>query len=280
MNSKRPQIYKYKDIVAYLDDYIEFYKKKNNVSLRDISNSLNVPVSLLSMVLNKKRLPSTKLIEKIFSFFELSEMEIRIGHELLKIFNARELEQKKQSLSQLTKIKNFREAHKNEYEFSKYLSRWYYVAIKELTALPDFCEDVNWIQNKLAFAVSKKEIVSALKFLKDTQILVHQNERLVASKKEMNCEDGIFRITLGGFHKQILGLISTAIETVPRDQRLLLGYTAVLTEQNISQMNEILNEAFAKLKNIGALEASTDKNAKVYHIELAAIPLTKTLDVT
>lgn len=277
MNSKRPQIYKYKDIIAYLDDYFEYYKNKNNVSLREIAGSLGVPVSLLSMVLNKKRLPTTQLMQKIFNFLELSETEVRIGFELLKIFKSQEIEEKKQSLSQLTKLKNFRESHKEEYEFSKYLSHWYYVAIKELTALPDFSEDVHWIQSKLAFAVSKREIVSALKFLKQTQILVNQNERLVASQKEMNCEDGIFRISLGGFHKQILGLISTAIEVVPREQRLLLGYTAVLTEKNISQMNEILNEAFMKIKNInnGTTDAEVDINAKVYHIELAAIPLTK-----
>lgn len=275
MNSKRPQIYKYKDIIAYLDDYIEYYKKKNDLSLRDIANSLDVPVSLLSMVLNKKRVPSIQLIEKIFSFFELSEVEVRIGLELLKIFNAREIEQKKHSLSQLAKLKNFREAHKDEYEFSKYLSHWYYVAIKELTALPDFSEDIHWIQNKLAFAVSKKEIVNALKFLKHTQILVNKNDRLVASQKEMNCEDGIFRISLGGFHKQVLSLISTAIEVVPREQRLLLGYTTIVSEKNIHQMNEILNEAFIKLKNLGVAASDLDNKAKVYHIELAAIPLTK-----
>lgn len=229
------------------------------------------------MVLNRRRLPSSKFIKNVFSFFELTEAEIRIGYELLKIFKAHEIEQKKQSLSQLTKLKNFREAHKDEYEFSKYLSHWYYVAIKELTALPDFSEDVEWIQSKLAFAVSKKDIVNALKFLKQTQILVTQNNRLIASQKEMNCEDGIFRISLGGFHKQILSLISTAIEVIPRDQRLLLGYTAILSEQNVNQLNEILNETFVKIKNLqkGIADFETDKNAKVYHIELAAIPLTK-----
>ncbi|MFZ3231553.1 MAG: TIGR02147 family protein [Pseudobdellovibrio sp.] len=277
MKNKRPNVYNYKEFTIFLKDALGFYQKKENLSLRDLGKKLNTQVSMLSMVLNKKRIPSEALLKKIYNFLDLSEVEVKSVNQLKTIYKSKEIEIQKSSLESLNKKKDFRNAHREEYEFSQYLSKWYYVAIKELTVLSDFVEDAGWIQNKLSFSVTKTEIRKAIKFLKKTEIIVLENGKLISSHKQMNCEDGIFRISLGGFHKQILNLISKAIDVIPREQRLILGYTLSLSEKNKVLADEILKEAFDKIKNLdlqlGLADSNSDKTTKVYHVELASIPL-------
>lgn len=279
MKNKKPSVYNYKDFIIFLKESLGFYQAKDNLSLRDISKKLKIQVSLLSMVLNKKRIPSEPLIKKIYHFIELSEVETKSANQLKNIYKSKEIEIQKTSLAILNKKKNFREAHRNEYEFSQYLSKWYYVAIKELTVLNEFQEDLDWLQKKLFYAVTKTEIKKALIFLKKTGILKYENKRLISSQKQMNCEDGIFRISLGGFHKQMLNLISRSIDVTPRDQRLILGYTLALSDKNRSLADEIIKEAFEKLKKLDFellnSDQSSDPSTKIYQIELANIPLTQ-----
>lgn len=282
MKDKKPSIYIYKDFVEFLKDAIGFCQKKENTSLREFCKKLNISVSLLSMVLHKKRIPTDSLLKKVYLYLGLSAVEIKYANQLKTIYKSKEIEIQKASLESLSKKKHFRDAHRSEYEFSKYLSKWYYVAIKELAGLVDFRENADWIQSKLAFNVTKTEVRKALSFLKQSGILITENGKLASSQRQMNCEDGIFRISLGGFHKQILNLVSKSIDTVPRDQRLLLGYTLALSDTNREAANSILIEAFEKIKNLDAqiisAKQTAESSAEIYHIELAAIPLSKSGD--
>ena len=180
--------------------------------------------------------------------------------------------ERKKALNNINKIKKYRVLNASESELYKYLSHWYYVAIKEMTDLPDFQEGPEWIQKRLAYKVSQKEVESALKFLKEANILIYKNEKLVASEKNMKCEEGIFKLSLGSFHKQIFELASFAIDTVPREKRKILGHTITLDKNGVEQMNIILNETFEKIKN---LSSNSKTMEDVYHVELIAIPMTK-----
>ena len=267
----KPMIYRYHDIVLFLKEAISFYNNKEDKSLRDLSHELKIANGLLPMVLNKKRNLTNELLSKIMKHLDYNKTEIEFASQLRIIGYSENYTDRKNALYKINKIKKYRQINLNEFEFYKYLSQWYFVAIKEMTDLPDFNESPDWIQQRLAYKVSKKEIEKALKFLINNSILIYKNEKLIASQKNMNCEEGIFKLSLGGFHKQILSLAGTAIDTVPREKRRILGHTLGVDKANIEQMNSILNEAFEKIKNL-----TSDPNAieEVYHVEFIAIPVT------
>lgn len=268
----KPKIYKYNDTVVFLNDLFSFYKEKENKSLRDFAKDLKIAIGLLPMILSRKRNITGELLKKIMKNFSYSKHHLSFAENLRLIGFSQNYEERKQAIYQINKIKSYREFNKNEFEIYKYLSHWYFVAIKEMTELADFREDPEWIQKRLAYAVSRKEVEETLEFLKRTKILIYESNRLVAAKKEMNCEEGIFKLTLGGFHKQILHLAAQAIDEVDRDKRRILGHTLKIDESQVEEVHTILADAFEKIKT---LESNTKKDGNVYHVELVSIPLTK-----
>ena len=268
----KPKIYKYNDIVVFLKDLFNFLKAKENKSLCDFADELKIATGLMFMILSRKRNLTNKLLKKIMKKFKYNKAEAGFAENLRIIGFSQKYEQRKKAIYQINKLKSYREQNKSEFEIYKYLSHWYYVAIKEMSELSDFTEEPAWIQKRLAYAVSRKEIEAALVFLKRTKILVYQKQRLVSSNKIMNCEEGIFKLTLGGFHKQILQLAGQSIDEVDRDKRRILGQTLKVDKNQLAIIHALLADTFEKIK---AMTAQTNENEDVYHIELVSIPLTK-----
>lgn len=267
----KPKIYKYNDVIVFLNDVFLFFKNKENKSLRDFSKEMKIAAGMVPMILNRKRVPTVEMLKKIMKKFNYNKNEINFALNLRLVGYSEDYSERKQAIYRINKNKRYRESNKNEYEIYKYLSKWYYVAIKEMTDLSDFQEDAAWIQKRLAYQVGLKEVQQAVVFLKKMNILVYENNKLVAANKNMNCEEGIFKLTLGGFHKQILDLAAEAIDTVPRERRRILGHTFKVDKENIDQLNEILTEAYEKIKKLN----SKNTNEEVYHVELVSIPVTQ-----
>ncbi len=274
MKKAKPKIYKYNDIIVFLNDVLVFFKDKDKKSLRDLSTELKIANGLLSMILNRKRNLTEELLLKLLEKFSYNKNEVQFAENLRIISFSQNYQNRKMAIAKINKLKSYRDFNKNEFENYKYLSNWYYVAIKEMSDLKDFNEDVEWIQKRLAYSVNQKQIDEALTFLKQNEILVYKNKKLVAANKDMNCEEGIFKLTLSGFHKQILGLAADAIDTIERDHRRILGHTLTVNENQISEIHNILQEAFEKIKKINL--ANPEKaSQEVYHVELVSIPITK-----
>lgn len=272
MKKVKPKIYKYNDIIIFLNDLFDFFKNKENKSLRSVAAELKIANGLLPMILNRKRNLTEKVLEKVLNHFNYNKSDIQFAKNLRVIGFSQNYKERKKSITEINKLKNYRSFNKNEFEMYKYLSNWCYVAIKEMTELGDFKEDVGWIQNRLAHAVNQKQIVKALEFLKENKVLIYRNKKLVAANKTMNCEEGIYKLTLGGFHKQIMALAADSIDTIERDKRRILGHTLTINENQISEIHDILAEAFEKIKKINSTEKDDNE---VYHVELISIPITK-----
>ncbi len=268
----KPKIYKYNDIVVFLNDVFIFFKNKDHKSLRDYAKELKMATGMLPMILNRKRIPTEELLKKIMKKFEYHKNEIDFAKNLRLVGYSEKYTERKQAIYKINKNKKYRDLNKNEYELYKYLSKWYFVAIKEMVELSDFKEDANWIRERLAYKVGLKEVELALVFLKKNNILIYENDKLKPTQKNINCEEGIFKLTLGGFHKQIFELAAEAIDSVPREKRKILGHTLKVGKNNLEQINSILTEAHDKIKNLNS--NSTD-DEDVYHIELISIPITK-----
>ena len=99
------------------------------------------------------------------------------------------------------------------------MTSWYNVAIRELAALPNFQFDARWIQGQLRETLPLEQIEKALSFLEKNGFLSRTAPFI--SKKPIECMGGVFTLSLGTFHRQMLNQISESIESVPRDERLI-----------------------------------------------------------
>lgn len=277
----KPNIQEYHDYLLFLKDWIQFLKEREKgFSLRKIAKEAGMASGYLPMCFSGKRRLSEKFYQKIKPHLKLPPKEERYLDLLRVIAESEDAKHRVQALTDLQKLKDYKEVNRSELEVHQYLSRWYYVAIRELINAPGFKENAEWIQGRLRGKVSQKEIEEALQFLDKFGFIKKDNDgQYKVAQKQLDCHEGVFKISLGEFHRQMLDLAKLSIEETPREERLLLGHTVAVSKSQYENIKMILKDS---LKQIESCEKSkidkkseTGDGENVYHIELALFPLTK-----
>lgn len=277
----RPNIQEYHNYLEFLKDWIQFLKEREKgFSLRKIAKEAGMASGYLPMCFSGKRKLSEKFYLKIKPHLKLSQKEERQLDLLRTIAESDDPTVRSSALSSLQKSKDYREANRSELEVHQYLSRWYYVAIRELINGPGFKDDVEWIQARLRGRISQKEVEEALQFLvKFGFVAKDVDGKYTVAQKQLDCHEGVYKISLGQFHRQMLDLAKLSIEETPRAERLLLGHTASLSKDQFDRIQAILKESLTEIESVNKNSSGENntnvKETNVYHIELALFPLTK-----
>ncbi|MCB9092941.1 MAG: TIGR02147 family protein [Halobacteriovoraceae bacterium] len=275
---ERPIVYKYYEYEKFLKDWFA-YKKANHpsFSLRKFSKQSEISVGYLPMVIGGKRKLTLKMSDRLLQNMELDEDE-KIHFELLvQLKNTKSQERKMRLMKTLERNKNYQEYNQHEAEVYRYLSHWYYVAIREAAGLKDFKEDPTWIENHFYEKISKAEIKKSLKFLLDKKFIEKndQGEFSLPQDKVIKCYDGVFKLALTEFHKEMFNLAIKSIDTVSREHRNIKGHTFSIPKEKIEQAKKIIDEAEERMIELGEQDQDSDV---VMQAQLALFPLSKIED--
>ncbi len=270
----RPEVYGYHDHVDFLKDWLAFQKaSQSGFSLRILSKEIGLSVGLLPMVLNRNRNLSGKALAKLLPRLGLNKQERSYLEALVLLGTSDSQAVRLEALEKMKTFGAYRKNNPKELEAHEYLTRWYYVAIRELVATPDFSSDPSWIQERLALPVPLLEVERALKFLLDRGFLGKSTTgKFLIPQKEVECIGGVYRLALSQFHRGLLELAAKSIENTPSERRLIQGHTVAISEENLLKAKEILDRALNEFRLLG--KTVQDSN-QVYHMELALFPMTR-----
>ena len=113
----------------------------------------------------------------------------------------------------------------------------------------------------------------SLKFLiKEGYIHKSENGRWQQTQQHLECQEGVYKLSLGEYHRQILQLAQRSIEEIPRELRLILGHTAALNGDQKKKAEDILKKALNEIQNMKDQSNAPDQ---LYQFELVMIPLTQ-----
>ncbi len=270
----KPDIFTYHDHIGFLRDWIQYLKKtEDSFSVRLLAKKSNVATGYLPMVLANKRELSEKGFSKLLPHLELDAQEKKFLSLLRLVGESSSSQTRIEAVNQMAHMWRFQKNNDKEIRVYEYLTKWYYVAIRELVALDDFKSDYEWIRNKLNGKLTLAEVENAMEFLIAHGFIIKDtNGKLSQVETALNCREGIFKLSLGQFHRQMFALAADSIENVPRDQRYIMGHTVAISEADFKKIKEIIEESVHKITQLGN-EAKQKEH--VYHIEIAAFPLTK-----
>jgi uncharacterized protein (TIGR02147 family) len=225
------------------------------------------------MVLNNKRNLSVKALESLKKNLKLKVDELAYLKYMIELNDSDSRDDKLELVKKMQKFHKYGDENSKELEAYKYLTKWHYVALREMILLKDFKNDVDWIQERMSFAVSPKDISEGLEFLLEHGFIEKAAKgKFKVQDKMLDCFDGIYRLSLGEFYKQIYALAIESIDSIPRAERLLLGHTFAVSNESFDKISAALNEALTKIREI---EKSDTQRDRVYQVSFAAFPLTK-----
>jgi len=273
-SQKRPDIFAYHDYRSFLREWFQYLRNtRPGFSLRALAREAKIGSGYLPMVLSGARNLSDKALNKMSSSLGLTSQE-KVYLELLRtISDSESQEARLEALKRVQRFRGYQKANRKEIEVYRYLTSWFYVAIREMATLSEFRLDPKWIQDRLKGRIPLDDIKKAVQFLVENGYIEEREDGKVhLPEKDINCVGGVYRIAIGKFHREMLGLAADSISDTPSSQRNITGHTLAIASKDFEKVRKILDKA---LQDVAALEAeSTDKNS-VYNITLAAFPLTK-----
>lgn len=219
-------------------------RKKSN--LVGVSKALgyNSP-SLLSMVMNGKRLPSDGLCEAMARKWNLSLKEREYLRLLVQLDRKRgQGEDTAETVEMLRRVGGKRSAYVfNENEFSM-IREWYYLVIKQMVETPSFNEDPAWISKVLRRKVTPAQCKNALEKMLEMNILerdaVTGRLKCVAGNTETSHEIPSSAIRI--HHREMLNRAIEALEDRPVDERLFNSLTFTLDAKRLPEIRGHLLE--------------------------------------
>lgn len=270
--SERPDLFRYHDYREFLVDWFAYLKSsQKRFSLRSLARAAGVASGYLPMVLSGKRSLSSNNLAKLSKHLALSASERSFLESLRALAETDSPEVRRDALERIQRFEGYRDRNQAEVEVYRYLTHWYYVAIREMANLPDFVADPHWIQERLTMHVPLAEVEAALGFLLENGYLSKgESGQVKPTQKRLNCSGGVFRVALSQFHREILDLAGKSIETVPSAERSLTGHTIALSEEGFAQARAILDET---IERIAKLPKAGEEAKRIYHFELLGVPL-------
>ncbi|MBC7456763.1 MAG: DUF4423 domain-containing protein [Bdellovibrionaceae bacterium] len=271
-NENRPSIYQFYDPIHFLNEWFVYLKKsKDQFKLNDLAKKSEISTANLSLILSRQRPLTEKSFQKIINFIHLDATERKYLNQLRIIDQSENSELRIEALNQIVKICKNKSLDSNDYKVFEYLTKWYYVAIFEMFNLDQMQLDPIWIQKKLIKKISLLEIEQCIEFLKiHGYVTQNENGKWVQVKAQMDCREGVFKLSLGEFHRQMLSLASYSIDSVKREDRFIMGQTMALSKDDFIKVKEIVERAIFQINEINK---SANKRTEIYHIEIATFPL-------
>lgn len=168
-------VFEFSDYADFLNRYVSRYGRYGHgpYNLKNWANRLGYrSASSLTMILNKTRLPTFKMIQAFSEDFGFNKNERRYFELLV------ELERKKKSgqscvelIDEIKKMSGFSEYQRINVDQFVVVSEWYCYVIKALVNLKSFKLDINWIYEILRKKVSRTQIKLAIESLEKIGML-------------------------------------------------------------------------------------------------------------
>lgn len=268
-----PDIFAYVDYREYLRDAYEALKAgQRGFSYRAFARKAGMSSpNFLKLVIDGTRNLGTSSVGQFAKALDLGTRETEFFRELVLFNQATTAADKNERYERLGKYRKHRRVHKLDRDMFKYLSRWYYPAIRELVNCAGFQEDPGWIAAHIQPRITSAQAKEALDILLDLKLLVRdkagsiqQGQTLVSTGPEVRS------LAVGNFHRQMMEQAASSIETIDREHREISGVTVALSAEGFALFKQKIHELRAQLLELSAQETSPKR---VVQFNFQAFPL-------
>lgn len=270
-----PAVFAYLDYRAFLKDWFEAKKAANpRYSHRAfVRRTGQRSPSFLADLLARRRNLSAQALDGVAAALGLDTDEMGFFAALVDLDQAETAEQKNAAWDRISATRRFRDARRIEGGAFRYLSRWYFPAIRELVALPGFREDPEWIARTLQPPIRPAEAAEALELLQELGMLVRSTPegRLEPRDVRLVTPHEVQALAVLNYHQGMLKLAHDAIPRFKAADRHFLAVTAHVPRALVPHLKRELNSMYEKILEI--VDGAEGPRDEVVQVHLHVFPL-------
>jgi uncharacterized protein (TIGR02147 family) len=276
-----PNIYTFVDYRAFLSAILAHFKMtKRSFSLRNFAATAGFGShSYLRMVIKGDRNLTPSSLIKICRALKLNSKAARYFETLVFYNQAASESDKDRYFSDLLTIRpniKLKGIEKDQFE---YVTNSLFVTIREMAALPNFRDDIDWISQRLMRPALPSQIRHALDVLKRLQLLVEgPGASLTHSGKALQTPPRIESLQIFNAHRNILSESKDLILQTPHEQTEITSMTVPVAPKTLGRIFELVQKCREEI--IAAINNGSQDFENVFQINIQVLPVTKTLHNT
>ncbi|MDX9720163.1 MAG: TIGR02147 family protein [Myxococcota bacterium] len=271
----KPDIFEYVDYRQFLQAAYEAAKASSPVfSFRYFARRAGyTSPNFLKLVIKGERNLGPDSVPKFASALGLNAEERRFFEALVSFNQARHSEEKNKAFERVVASRRFRQARRIDSSMFVYLSRWYYPAIRELSARADFQADPDWIAGQLVPSIKTSEARQALELLLDMGLLVRQEDgSVVRGAPSLTTGHEVQDLAVANYHREMMTKASESIDAVESEERDISALTVAIEGATLEEIKQMLRELRERL--LERCDRDT-KAESVYQLNIQLFPLSK-----
>jgi uncharacterized protein (TIGR02147 family) len=269
----RPQLVEYLDFRRYLADWFAWKKATNpRFSHRMFARmSRQSNPSLLLQIIQGKRNLTASTMDAYIEALKLEEPEVELFHLLVRFDQSVTPDERNECFERISAIRRFQGARKLDGEAFRYLSRWHYVAVRELSLCAGFVADPAWIARTVRPPITEEEAAEAITLLTDLGMIeVHDDGSVTAHESTVATPHEVRGLAVYNFHRAMLGLASTCLDRVEPADRHVGAVTIAVPGSLVPQLKQELAAMQERLLDLADAAADPDR---IYQVTLQLFPL-------
>lgn len=137
--------------------------------------------------------------------------------------------------------RRFRSARPIDASMVRYLSHWYYPAVRELAWRDDFVADPAWIAARMLLKITAGQAKDALQTLQELKMLVELDGRLRPQDVSLATPHQLLDMGAHNYHRQMLERAHEAVTTIAPEERHLCGVTVAIPQALVPQLKAELD---------------------------------------
>jgi uncharacterized protein (TIGR02147 family) len=273
--AKLPAVYEYVDYRQFLRDHFAANKKlKKQYSFRFFARQAGLSSSnFLKLVMDGKRNLGPPTIAKFVTALKLDAEAATFFADLVALDQAQTVTERNRAFERVAANRRFRAARRLDGPLFKYLTHWYYPAVRELAGRADFRDDPAWIAKALMPRITVRQARAALKTLRDLGLLVEDEQgRLVRGETSLTTGHEVRSIVIPAYHRQMIERAASAIEDVAPDERDVSALTVCIRASSLGDLKARIHRFREEM-----LERcdSEDDPEQVYQLCIQLFPLSR-----
>lgn len=270
-----PSVYEYVDYRRFLADHYKARKRHDKkFSFRFFARRAGLSSSnFLKLVMDGKRNLGATTIDKFTKALKLEPDEATFFADLVAFDQAETVVERNRAFDRVAANRRFRRARRLEGPLFRYLTRWYYPAVRELAGRTDFKEDPAWIAKQLMPAITVPQARSALKTLQELGLLVaDESGRLVRGETSLTTGHEVRSVVIPAYHRQMIERAADALERVVPEERDMSALTVCIKATSLADLKERVHRFREEMLERCDREQDPEQ---VYQLCIQLFPLSK-----
>ncbi|HHH27276.1 MAG TPA: TIGR02147 family protein [Polyangiaceae bacterium] len=270
-----PSVYEYVDYRRFLEDHYKARKRQDKkFSFRFFARRAGLSSSnFLKLVMDGKRNLGATTIDKFVTALKLTPDEASFFADLVAFDQAETVVERNRAFERVAANRRFRRARRLEGPLFRYLTRWYYPAVRELAGREDFKEDPAWIAKQLTPTITVGQARSALKTLQELGLLVaDESGRLVRGDTSLTTGHEVRSVVIPAYHRQMIERAADALERVVPEERDMSALTVCIKATSLADLKERIHRFREEM--LERCDREEDPQ-QVYQLCIQLFPLSK-----